>query len=90
MISGKPYKVDLHGNVINKGDILICPVCGKEFPVDETTCFICKGGYVCDWKCFLTNNAEVEKKKKEEAAKIALEENVYLNTESKKRRKKSV
>lgn len=90
MVTGKPYKVDLHGNAINKGDILACTVCGKEFPVDDDTCFICNGGYTCSWKCFLINNAEVERKKKEEAALKAVEDNVYLNTEPKKRRKKSV
>ena len=71
-IPGKPFKTDMHGKVINKGDILICPVCDKEFPVDETTCFICKGGYVCDWKCFLKNlkDIELEKKTQEEVKNI--------------------
>ena len=62
----KPFKVDLHGNRVEKGDKLICPVCSKEFLVDENTCYICKGGYVCSWKCFSTNNREVEAKKQAE------------------------
>lgn len=85
-IPGKPFKTDMHGKVINKGDILNCSVCGKEFPVDDDTCYICNGGYTCSWKCFLVNNTEVEKKKLEEKAKKALEETVYLDTEPKKKR----
>lgn len=59
----KPFKVDPHGNRIEKGAILICPVCSKEFPVTEETNYYCAGGYVCEWKCFLKHIKEVEAKK---------------------------
>lgn len=39
----------------NVKEKLICPVCGKEFPVSEDTKYITVGGYTCNWKCFLTD-----------------------------------
>jgi hypothetical protein len=33
-------------------EILICPVCGKEFKKNEDTKYIISGGYTCSWKCF--------------------------------------
>ena len=59
----KPFLTDMHGNRIDKGATLTCPVCQKEFIVDESTKFYCAGGYVCEWKCFLKHVKEVEAKK---------------------------
>lgn len=36
-----------------KGEILKCPVCFKSFKAGDDTKYVCCGGYVCDWKCFL-------------------------------------
>lgn len=36
-----------------KGDTLTCPVCFRTFKVGDDTKYICNGGYVCEWKCFL-------------------------------------
>lgn len=59
----KPFRTDMHGNPIEKGAKLICPVCQKEFTVDDDTNYFCAGGYVCEWKCFLKHVKEVEAKK---------------------------
>ena len=61
----KPFRVDLHGGIINKGDKLVCPICGKEFKVDDDTCYVCNGNYACSWKCFLVNNSKIQEKRKE-------------------------
>lgn len=37
----------------NIGDKLNCSVCNKEFKVSDDTKYICNGGYVCSWKCFI-------------------------------------
>lgn len=36
-----------------KGEVLTCPVCFRNFKAGDDTKYICCGGYVCDWKCFL-------------------------------------
>lgn len=33
--------------------MLICPVCNKEFEVNGDTKYFIRGGYTCSWKCFL-------------------------------------
>ena len=71
--SNKPFRTDMHGNRIEKGDKLICPVCYSEFTVDDDTNYYCAGGYVCKWKCFLTHVKQTQEKKKlEEAAQLEL------------------
>lgn len=35
------------------GEILECPICGKEFKVTQDTTAVAGGGYTCSWKCFL-------------------------------------
>ena len=59
----KPFRIDKHGNPIEKGAKLICPVCQKQFTVDDDTNYFCAGGYVCEWKCFLKHVKEVAAKK---------------------------
>lgn len=51
--------------MINVGDILICPVCNKEFKATEDTKYIAKGGYICEWKCFLDRDKECRSKQSE-------------------------
>lgn len=67
----KPFRTDMHGNPIEKGAKLICPVCQKEFIVDDDTNYFCAGGYVCEWKCFLKHVKETEAKKKLEGGEEA-------------------
>ena len=52
---------------VNKGETLICPVCGKEFIVDDDTKYIAGGGYTCSWKCF---QKEVKRSEKEDRKKF--------------------
>lgn len=42
------------------GTELICPICGKKFKVTDDTRYLRKGGYVCSWKCFLSNDIQIE------------------------------
>lgn len=37
------------------GEKLVCPVCGKEFKATDDTKYIARGGFTCDWKCFLSS-----------------------------------
>lgn len=59
----RPFKIDPKGKRLEKGEILTCPVCGKEFPVSEDTNYYCAGGYVCEWKCFLKHVRETDAKR---------------------------
>ena len=61
------------------GEILTCPVCGKEFKVNNDTKYIIAGGYTCSWKCFL------KEAKKRDAIRKENESNIV----DKKRRRKS-
>ena len=49
--------------ITNIQEILICPVCGKEFKLNDDTKYIANGGYTCSWKCFLTFVKQREKEK---------------------------
>lgn len=59
----RPFRIGPKGQMHEKGDTLTCPVCGKEFQVNDDTNYICAGGYVCEWKCFLKHVKETEAKK---------------------------
>lgn len=48
---------------INKGEEIICPVCGTIFEVTEDTKYFISGDYVCDWKCFLNESKRRDAKK---------------------------
>ena len=50
----------------NYQELLVCPVCGKEFKFNEDTKYIAAGGYTCSWKCFLTVAKKYESEKKAE------------------------
>ena len=65
-------------------NILVCPVCGKEFkPTEETYCWVREGLYeyrhVCSWACFRKRVDEVSaeiaaNEKKKTIKKDAVEE----------------
>ena len=47
-----------------QSDLIVCPVCGKEFrPTEETYCWVREGPYeykqVCSWACFKKRVDEV-------------------------------
>lgn len=42
-------------------EVLICPVCKKEFKANLDTKYIIAGGYTCSWKCFLDEAKRREK-----------------------------
>lgn len=47
-----------------QSDLIVCPVCGKEFrPTEETYCWVQEGLYeykqVCSWACFKKRVDEV-------------------------------
>lgn len=47
-----------------QSDLIVCPVCGKEFkPTEETYCWVQEGPYeykqVCSWACFRKRVDEV-------------------------------
>ena len=61
-----------------QSDLIVCPVCGKEFrPTEETYCWVQEGLYeykqVCSWACFKKRvneiSAEVSKNKKKKTIK---------------------
>lgn len=61
-----------------QSDLIVCPVCGKEFrPTEETYCWVqeCLYEYkqVCSWACFKKRvneiSAEVSKNKKKKTIK---------------------
>ena len=58
-------KVESETENANVQEKLICPVCGKEFPVSDDTKYIVAGGYTCNWKCFLTEVRRTEAEKKQ-------------------------
>ena len=43
----------LAGKIYREGDKLLCPVCKKEFILDENIGCVINNEYVCSPKCFL-------------------------------------
>ena len=68
----------------SQSNLLVCPVCGKEFkPTEETYCWVREGLYeyrqVCSWACFRKRVDEVSaeiaaNEKKKTIKKDAVEE----------------
>lgn len=50
-------------------EVLICPVCQKEFEPDENTKYLLGKNYTCDWKCFLNGVKEKKAAKEKEKRK---------------------
>ena len=48
------------------GDMVVCPVCGKNFKITVDTCYFISGDYTCGWDCFLdeVKRRDTEKKSK--------------------------
>lgn len=49
-------------------ELLICPICGKEFEYTGDTKYIISGGYTCSWKCFF-NEAKRRDDEREKSSK---------------------
>lgn len=54
---GRRKKSEIEAENAPQSNLLICPICGKEFkPTEETYCWIREGLYeyrqVCSWACF--------------------------------------
>ena len=81
---GRRKKSEIEEESSARSNLLVCPVCGKEFrPTEETYCWVQEGLYeykqVCSWACFKKRvnelSAEVsENKKKKTIKKDAVEE----------------
>lgn len=75
---GKRKKSEIEAENTSRSDLIVCPVCGKEFrPTEETYCWVQEGLYeykqVCSWACFKKRvneiSAEVSKNKKKKTIK---------------------
>lgn len=78
-------KTKTFSDILILGEILNCPVCGKEFKVSVDTNSIISGGYTCSWKCFLdeTKRKILEAKENEEASQDIV---IDINTTVKRKR----
>lgn len=61
---GRRKKSEIEAESDPELNILVCPVCGKEFkPTEETYCWVREGLYeyrqVCSWACFRKRVDEV-------------------------------
>lgn len=83
---GRRKKSEIEAGSSPQSDLIVCPICGKEFkPTEETYCWVQEGRYeykqVCSWACFRKRVDEVsaetaanEKKKttKKDTVKVDL------------------
>ena len=61
---GRRKKSEIEVEPSPQSDLIVCPVCGKEFrPTEETYCWVQEGLYeykqVCSWACFKKRVDEV-------------------------------
>lgn len=54
---GRRKKSEIEAENAPQSDLLVCPICGKEFkPTEDTYCWVREGLYeykqVCSWACF--------------------------------------
>ena len=54
---GRRKKSEIEAENTSRSNLLVCPICGKEFkPTEETYCWVREGLYeykqVCSWTCF--------------------------------------
>ena len=75
---GRRKKSEIEAESAPQSDLIVCPICGKEFkPTEETYCWVREGRYeykqVCSWTCFRKRvneiSAEVSKNKKKNTIK---------------------
>ena len=64
---GRRKKSEIEAESAPRSDLIICPICGKEFkPTEETYCWVREGRYeykqVCSWACFRKRVDEVSEK----------------------------
>ena len=62
---GRRKKSEIEAGSSPQSDLIVCPVCGKEFrPTEETYCWVQEGRYeykqVCSWACFKKRVDEVQ------------------------------
>lgn len=61
---GRRKKSEIEEEFSAQSDLIVCPICGKEFsPTEETYCWVREGLYkykqVCSWACFKKRVDEV-------------------------------
>lgn len=68
---GRRKKNEIEAELAQKPDVLICPVCGKEFVLAaENSDFMFENGRrPCSWKCFLKRMNENYEKKIQKSSK---------------------
>ena len=81
---GRRKKSEIEEESSARSNLLVCPICGKEFkPTEETYCWVREGPYeykqVCSWACFRKRVDEVSaeiaaNEKKKTIKKDAVEE----------------
>ena len=81
---GRRKKSEIEAEDTSRSNLLVCPICGKEFkPTEETYCWVREGLYeyrqVCSWACFRKRVDEVSaeiaaNEKKKTIKKDAVEE----------------
>ena len=81
---GRRKKSEIEEESSARSNLLVCPICGKEFkPTEETYCWVREGLYeyrqVCSWACFRKRVDEVSaetaaNEKKKTIKKDAVEE----------------
>ena len=64
---GRRKKSEIEAESSAQSDLIVCPICGKEFsPTEETYCWVREGLHkykqVCSWACFKTRIKEAPKK----------------------------
>ena len=75
---GRRKKSEIEEESSARSNLLVCPICGKEFkPTEETYCWVREGLYeyrqVCSWACFKKRvnelSAKVSENKKKKTIK---------------------
>lgn len=71
---GRRKKSEIEAEPSPQSDLIVCPVCGKEFrPTEETYCWVQEGLYeykqVCSWACFKKRVNELSAKLSENKKK---------------------
>ena len=92
---GRRKKSEIEAENTSQSNLLVCPICGKEFkPTEETYCWVREGLYeyrqVCSWACFKKRIEEAperptanEKKKtaKKDTVKVVLSKTKKMKEE---------